>query len=247
MHQNQNSNPVSFSGFTLKYIALLTMTIDHIAAVLLTRETVMYTLMRGIGRIAFPLYCFLLVEGYLHTSNRKSYFTRLMAFALLSEIPLDMALFHFPLVRTSSVLFGHQNVFFTLSLAFLAMYLMDYYWFRNQWMGFTGLILLGLLADLLKFDYGLTGVLVAVIPFLCRKFRPELKPVFLAILTVLPLFSPNSISGISVCLAIPCMVFYNGQKGSPLPKGRSFPGAKYLFYIYYPLHLLIISFIYFIV
>ena len=53
MHQNQNSNPVSFSGFTLKYIALLTMTIDHIAAVLLTRETVMYTLMRELAELLF--------------------------------------------------------------------------------------------------------------------------------------------------------------------------------------------------
>ena len=243
---NQHFTYTSFSSYVLKYIALATMTIDHIALVLLPRDTLLYTAMRGIGRISFPLYCFLLVEGYRHTSSRKAYFTRLVLFSLLSEIPFDMALFHFPLIRTPSILFGHQNIFFTLAFAFLAMYLIDYYWFRNQWIGFTGFILLGILAELLKFDYGLTGVLVAVIPFLCRKFRPDINPLFLSVLTVLPLFSPDSISGIFVCLAVPCMFFYNGQKGSPLPNGKSFPGAKYLFYIYYPLHLFIISIIYFI-
>ena len=243
---NQYSTSASFSSYVLKYIALVTMTIDHIAAVLLPRGTLLYTSMRGIGRIAFPLYCFLLVEGYLHTSNRKAYFTRLVLFSLLSEIPFDMALFHFPLITTPSILFPHQNVFFTLAFAFLAMYLIDYYRFRNPWIGFTGFTLLGILAELLKFDYGFTGVLVAVIPFLCKRFRPDISSLFLSILTVLPLFSPDSISGICVFLAIPCMVFYNGQKGSPLPNGKSFPGAKYLFYLYYPLHLFTISIIFFI-
>lgn len=243
---NKYSIPVSFSGFTLKYIALITMTLDHIAAVLLSRGTILYTAMRGIGRIAFPLYCFLLVEGYVHTSNRKAYFSRLILFAFLSEIPFDMALFHFPHVTALSILLSHQNIFFTLAFAFLAMYLMDYYWFRNQWMGFTALTLLGILAELLRFDYGLTGIFVAVIPFLCKRFRPDIKPIFLSTLTVLPLFSPDSISGICVCLAIPCIFFYNGQKGNPLPHGKSFPGAKLLFYLYYPLHLLIISIVYFI-
>ena len=243
---NQHCTPISFSGFALKYIALTTMTLDHIAAVLLPPGTTLYTAMRGIGRIAFPLYCFLLAEGYLHTSNRKAYFSRLALFAFLSEIPFDMALFHFPLVTAPSVLLGHQNIFFTLTFAFLAMYLMDYYWFRNQWMGFTGLALIAILAQMLNFDYGLSGVLVAVIPFLYKRFRPNISPLLLSISTVLPLFSPYSISGICVCLAIPCMVFYNGQKGSPLPNGGKFPGSKYFFYMYYPLHLLIISIIYFI-
>lgn len=240
-----NQHPTIFSGFALKYIALLSMTLDHTAAVFLPYGTPLYTLLRGIGRIAFPVYCFLLVEGYLHTSNPKSYFTRLLLFAFLSEIPFDMAFFHFPIVNSPRVLFSHQNVFFTLAFGFLTIYILDYYWFKNQLTGFAWMAVLGILAEILHFDYGLTGILVITILFICRKFRPNIGPVFTAVLTVLPLFSPGSISGLCVALAIPFLVLYNGQKGSPLPKGIVIPGVKYLFYIYYPLHLLIISLIYF--
>jgi len=235
----------SFSGFALKYIALITMTLDHIAAVLLPYDSSLYTAFRGIGRIAFPLYCFLLVEGYLHTSNKKAYAGRLFLFAILSEIPFDTALFHFPLVTVPSALFSHQNVFFTLTAAFLAMWLMDYYWFKTRWTGFAWLAVLGFIAELLHFDYGLTGVLVVMILFICTKYRPDIPPIFRALLTVLPLFSPYSVSGICVVFAAPFMIFYNGQKGSPLPGDRYFPGAKYLFYLYYPVHLLIIGILYF--
>lgn len=242
---NQKTFPISFDGFMLKYIALATMTLDHIAAVLLPYWSPLYTIFRGIGRIAFPVYCFLLVEGFLHTSNRKAYFTRLLLFALISELPFDMALFHFPRVTAWSVLSGHQNVFFTLAFSFLAMYILDYYWYRQRMTGFLGLIIIGVLAEILHFDYGLTGVMVVTIIFICRNFRPDISPVFMAILAVLPLFSVQNVSGFCVALAIPFLVLYNGQKGSPLPDGRSFPGAKYLFYGYYPIHLFIIGIIYF--
>lgn len=235
----------SYSGYALKYTALATMTLDHIAAVLLPYGTGLYTIFRGVGRIAFPLYCFLLVEGYLHTSNRQAYFSRLLLFAVLSEVPFDMALFHFPLVTSPAALFSHQNIFFTLAFAFLAMYMLDHYWYRNPAWGFGWFVILGFSAEILHFDYGLSGVLVVIILFVCRKYRPDIKPLFIAALAVLPLFSPYSVSGICVVLAIPFMLFYNGKKGSPLPQGRSFPGAKYLFYIYYPLHLFLISMVYF--
>ena len=240
---NYKSSRLSLSGYALKYIALITMTIDHFAAVLLPYGTPLYTAFRGIGRIAFPLYCFLLVEGYLHTSNQKSYFTRLLLFAFISEIPFDMALFRFPLVTSPSVLLGHQNVFFTLAFAFLTMHMLDHYWFKNQWTGIAWFAVLGILAEFLNFDYGLTGILVVTILFVCRKFRPDINPLLRAVLTILPLFSPSSISGLCVALAIPFFVLYNGQKGSPLPNGGSFPGAKYLFYIFYPLHLTLLGII----
>ena len=241
----QKNTIFSFSGYTLKYIALFTMTLDHIAAVLLPYGSILYTIFRGVGRIAFPVYCFLLVEGYLHTSNQRSYFTRLFLFAFISEIPFDMALFHYPYVTAPSVLFSHQNVFFTLSFAFLAIHMLDHYWFSNPFMGFLIAGAIGFFAEILCFDYGLTGVLIVIILFILKKFRTDIKPFFMAVLAILPLFSPYSVSGFCVALAIPFLVFYNGQKGSPLPWGRSFPAAKYLFYIYYPFHLFLIGMIYF--
>ena len=106
------------SGSTLKMIAIVTMVIDHIGAAVLARllmvnglgeldqtnaDAIMqwlsangalywtYTVMRMIGRVAFPIFCFLLVEGFLHTHDVKKYAMRLGLFALISEIPFDLA------------------------------------------------------------------------------------------------------------------------------------------------------------
>lgn len=124
-------------GSTLKLIAIFVMLIDHIAAtildnVLITRDnlnavhstdfissTIIYnidSIMRMIGRIGFPLFCFLLVEGFVHTRNKGKYTIRLAAFALISEIPFDLAF------EGKAFYFGYQNVFFTLLIGFLVMW-----------------------------------------------------------------------------------------------------------------------------
>lgn len=233
----------SLTGFHLKYIALLTMTIDHFAAVFLPWTSPVYTLCRCIGRIAFPVYCYLLVEGFLHTSNKKAYFTRLFLFAILSEIPFDMALFHFPLSTALSSLFSHQNVFFTLTFAFLAMWIVENSWYNGTLTGMLWILPIAILAEFLHFDYGLTGILVVLLMYLLKRFRSDMAPLYATLLSILPLIHTAGITGLCPLLAVPFLFFYNGQKGSPLPGGKSFPGAKYLFYIYYPLHLAIFGII----
>ena len=92
------------SGTTLKWIAVISMLIDHTAEVLINHNAALtdpiwaqiYVLMRGIGRIAFPIYAFLLVEGFLHTRDVKKYLARMLTFAVVSEIPFDLAVFHTP-------------------------------------------------------------------------------------------------------------------------------------------------------
>lgn len=111
------------SGTTLKWIAVISMLIDHTAEVLINHNAALtdpiwaqiYVLMRGIGRIAFPIYAFLLVEGFLHTRDVKKYLARMLTFAVVSEIPFDLAVFHTPFY------WGYQNVFFTLFLGLLAL------------------------------------------------------------------------------------------------------------------------------
>ncbi|MDF2941534.1 MAG: hypothetical protein K0S01_392 [Herbinix sp.] len=130
------------SGSTLKLIAIITMLIDHTAATIIDRTLVargmgsldssnvqavqdffvqnafLYGLdgvMRLIGRLGFPLFCFLLVEGFQHTHNKWKYAVRLAIFALVSEIPFDLAFtgkFYYP---------NYQNVFFTLLIGLLVM------------------------------------------------------------------------------------------------------------------------------
>ena len=140
------------SGYHLKMIALVTMLIDHVAAVLIWRvyaasynitasmqlsdnlgdklivwvagnQDIIYTIyewMRYIGRMAFPIYCFLLVEGFLHTRNVVKYTGRLAVFALISEIPFDLAISGRWWDANSN------NVFFTLTLGLLAIWSLSY-------------------------------------------------------------------------------------------------------------------------
>jgi hypothetical protein len=130
------------SGSTLKLIAIFTMLIDHTAATILektlmargmgllnTTDTValaqfyaengliyaIYMIMRLIGRIAFPIFCFLLVQGFLHTRNVTKYAIRLALFAAISEIPFDLAF------NNKILEYSHQNVFFTLLIGLLTL------------------------------------------------------------------------------------------------------------------------------
>ncbi len=123
--------PFGISGSTLKLIAIITMFIDHAGATVI-REIVahpavasdnarralwsdIYSISRDIGRIAFPIFCFLIVEGFLHTRNVWKYAQRLFLFALLSEIPFDLALkgnWYYP---------AKQNVYFTLLIGLLVL------------------------------------------------------------------------------------------------------------------------------
>ena len=98
------------SGSALKVIALVSMTVDHIAYYLMEHGTWTYDVMRTVGRMAFPIFVFLLVEGYDHTRSTRKYALSLLAFALISEIPWW--------------LLNHDNthnVFFTLLLGLIAM------------------------------------------------------------------------------------------------------------------------------
>ncbi len=97
---------MGINSFQLKWIAVITMIIDHTGAVLFPDNMVF----RYIGRIAFPIFCFLLVEGFFHTRDVRKYMLRLGLFALISEIPYDLAF------RDTVLEFEHQNVFFALLL-----------------------------------------------------------------------------------------------------------------------------------
>ena len=123
------------SGSALKVLAMVIMLIDHTAAFLLVKSAAatrtlfvlgdtdisIYRIMRDVGRAAFPIFCFLLVEGFVHTHNRFKYGRNLLIFACISEIPWD-------LVHKGTFFdMSTQNVFFTLFLGYLAFCAVDYY------------------------------------------------------------------------------------------------------------------------
>lgn len=150
--------PKGLSGSALKWIAVGTMLLDHIGAVLIERQVwpllsetgstvflgfgmdVWYEIdlaLRLVGRLAFPLFAFLLVEGFLHTRNVKTYALWMGAFALASEIPFDLAF------RGRFLEFGFQNIFFTLLLGLLAVWGMQEFEEKAPWAGFLGVLAAG--------------------------------------------------------------------------------------------------------
>ena len=209
------------SGTTLKWIAVISMLIDHTAEVLINHNAALtdpiwaqiYVLMRGIGRIAFPIYAFLLVEGFLHTRDVKKYLARMLTFAVVSEIPFDLAVFHTPFY------WGYQNVFFTLFLGLLALagenvlhQSSGMFAGAGLWKQAFVLILCVGTAQLINCDYGAFGVF------------------FIILLYMTVLGAISLIWELPGILAFIPIRLYNGTRGRC--------GNRYFFYAFYPAHLL---------
>jgi hypothetical protein len=211
-------------------IAIITMLIDHSAAIFVPNNLPMYWVLRGIGRLAFPIFAFLLVEGFFHTRDVKKYLIRLGLFAFISEIPFDLAFyktFFYP---------GHQNIFFTLFLGLLLMMILKKAEERFKKKTIISNILdavitvgFCIIAVLLATDYNYSGILLIISFYLFRGNK--------ILLTLSLLIVTGYLMGPFSAIATLSMIFiwfYNGKKGRD---------AKYLFYIFYPAHLLILFFI----
>lgn len=213
-------------GTVLKLIACLSMIIDHLGAVCFSGMMGF----RIIGRLAFPIYCFLLVEGAVHTRNMKKYILRMGIFALISEVPFDLAFYH-RLVYT-----GHQNVFFTLGLGLLAIWFLEHpieqLDIPDVLYKLLVIIAAGLIAEFFNTDYGFTGIAVICIFYYLRG-QPQLKyPIAVILLAAM-----GGVEVYAVLALIPILL-YNGQRG------RQTKAMQYGFYIFYPAHLLLIAALY---
>lgn len=233
---NQYEKPLQecqrgISGSTLKIIAIAAMLIDHIGAVVVLRMLLrgfnselytFYNILRGIGRIGFPIFCFLLIEGFEHTRNSKKYALRLGIFALISEIPFDLA-FQGKLVDLS-----YQNVFFTLFIGLMVMILcrkISEKFRENRlvmYILYVPTVFLGvMLAEFLQTDYAGIGILCIMALYFFRGNKAcQMVAGCTAFLWELP--AP---------LAFIPVVFYNGKRGLRI---------KYFFYAFYPVHLFLL-------
>lgn len=229
------------SGSTLKWIALATMFLDHIGAViiyqgffqpglfhtapaaLLDPNTAnmlvdVYHILRKIGRLSFPFFCFLLVEGFIHTKNVKKYALRLLVFACVSEIPFNLA------IGGSLWTFDHQNVLFTMFTGLAVMYAIRRY--TNELTTVRSFIITVLiagagacLAEFLNMDYHAWGVLSITVIYLFRQNK-ILQNLMGAASFLWELPAP---------LSFVITYFYNGERGRQ---------SRYFFYIFYPTHLI---------
>lgn len=244
------------SSAVLKNIAVVTMLIDHIGAVIVIRLLIQkglygamvdqeayiawvgqnrgmygtYMAMRIIGRFAFPIYCFLLAEGFQKTRNVKRYLGRMLLFALISEIPFDLAF--------SGRLWNmqYQNVFFTLFIGLMViagLRLVDQRlagpetWRKLAGVGLYAVIIVAgsALALALKTDYSFKGILAITVLYLFRSHRKA--QIWAGVIIFLLMDGMDMIAALSFLL----IWFYNGARGRQ---------NKYFFYFFYPAHLLVL-------
>lgn len=237
------------SGSTVKMIAIIAMLIDHIGAGVVGRYIsstgmpplnsaegmqwmseyggwmMLYTVLRMIGRLAFPIFCFLLVEGFEHTRDVKKYAVRLFAFCLISEIPFDL------LFKGRVLEFSYQNVFFTLLLGLLTMCVFRYIEQQTGWNGgvkavfYAAALIAGMAAaEFLRTDYGAVGVFSILVLYVFRKKKAG------QIVAGCVVFLWEKMA----LLAFLPIGFYNGKRGRKM---------KYFFYFFYPVHLLLLYFL----
>lgn len=201
------------TGFQLKLLAMLAMTADHIGAVFFPE----IPLLRWIGRLAMPVLCFFIGEGLRHTRSPWRYLLRLTGFALLSELPFDLAFY-------GGIEWGHQNVYFTLALGLLALWAIQSRGMEGWLLALTA----ALAAELLGCDYGMYGVLLILL--LDRFHRARSEQLAGAALLNLAFFGLQT-QTLSL-IALPLLWLYNGKRGRD---------DRRLFYLYYPAHLCVLG------
>ena len=223
LHSTNTS--IRLSGSALKVIAVLSMVTDHSAYYLMEHGTLFYEVMRCFGRIAFPVFAFLIAEGFRHTRNRMKYFLQLLGFAVISEVP-------WYLLNGAD---GTHNVLFTLALGVMALAAIKALKKEDILCGAVILSIAGF-ATWSGVDYEWRGILMMGGFYLLGNVSNPSFPsgrkaqLFFAF----PLMIHYGIVGaLLACLVIAC---YDGSRG--FIHGKV---AKYGFYAFYPLHLIIIS------
>ena len=216
-------------GTVLKIIAMISMVFDHVGDLFF--PSLMWP--RMIGRLAMPLFSFCMAEGYAHTRDRKKYLLRMGLFALISEIPFDLAF-------EGRIGLSHQNIMLTFFLAILA--LMSYDGIRGgkdaeakpvppgkTLLAWLVVAAFAALALLLRADYTVFAVIAVFLFYVLRQKHPLIRSgagvAFLSLTRTVGYYCATGFSIIPLAL-------YNGKKGR---------GLKWLFYVFYPGHLLLLA------
>lgn len=215
-------------GTVLKIIAMVSMVFDHVGDMFF--PDVLWP--RMIGRLAMPLFAFCITEGYIHTRDKKKYLFRMGIFALVSEVPFDLAF-------EGKVSLNHQNIMLTFFMSILALMLFDLirgkinedtgrYSIGKTILGSLVIIGTAAVAILIKADYTIFAVISVFLFYLFKDtkhfIRTGVGVAFLALTRTMGYYCTTGLSIIPLLL-------YNGKKGK---------GLKWLFYAFYPGHLLLL-------
>lgn len=218
----------------LKLLAVVTMLIDHMGFTLFPHAV----WMRAVGRLAFPIFCFLIAEGCAHTHDKKRYAARLLLFAVLSELPFNL------MCSGQWLSWNYQNVLWTLLIGALVCWLIDWALKKRTPSAFvlTGAVMVAAywLLELTGTDYGGWGMLL-VAAFYCARRCPYPQMAKMAIQAIGLVFFSIGVMGGRVTIelwsltALVPIWMYNGQRGF------SNKAVQYGFYAFYPVHILILS------
>lgn len=220
----------NYTGSDLKIIACITMLLDHIAAIYIFKDGVFVdnisggilllgVIFRIAGRLSFTIFCYLMIEGYIHTHNKLKYCLRLFIAALISIVPFSLCFF------SELINFSYQNTIFTLFIGLITISLIDYFSkFENNKYLFQicTVLFFATLSQILHFDYGFFGIIYIYSLYI---FKNNRKTQF--IVSSIPLF----FSGFGQIIGSAAYFFiskYNGDQGIKM---------KYIFYSFYPAHL----------
>ena len=209
----------------MQWIAATTMVVDHLGLYIFA-DTAMYEPLRIIGRLAMPLYVYMLTEGFQHTRNKDKYFWRILIFAFIAQLPIFILTWLCGLDWYLNAMFGLAAALIALSFAK-----------RGGW-NWLGVIAIALVTQICNVDYGATMVVLAVGFYLCsRRYMRTgdwlscefgYASVLLMGMLLAYFLSGWKIQIFGVAAIIPIML-YNGQKGLRMP--------RYFFYVFYPIHL----------
>ncbi len=202
------------SGNQLKVLAAILMTIDHIGVMIFTQSE----FLRIIGRLSMPIFAYMISEGALYTKNRKKYLSVLIVMSAIIQIT-------YYLVERSL----DQCILVTFSLSIMLIYIIDR---KNIILSLLALTACFYLTQVVNIDYGFFGIVLPLLIYLGENKTQKL--ILLASGLVLVSLTNSPIQWYSL-LSVPLMALYNGRRGKL--------GMKNFFYIYYPLHLVIIYFI----
>ena len=227
------------NSFTLHILAMIFMVSDHLWNIFFPNQVWLYV----IGRLAFPIFAFMIVEGFFRTKNRKKYLIRIFIFAIISEIPFN--LFSSLAIRAVIMLFyPYNNVLWTFLIALCGLSLLEKIEKSkklNKIIKFVGKIIISfisiMMAYLIKSDYLGYGVITVLIFYFFREKNYRnifFQAVFIAFFGK-EIFIKVQIFAI---FSLPIIWLYNGKQGIH----NNF--IKYMFYFFYPLHLLLIIAIY---
>jgi hypothetical protein len=223
---------------TLKMIALIAMTVDHLTSVIFPNypTDIWIVLLHVFGRVAAPIFWFFIAEGYHYTRNVKKYIGKMFVFSVVSHFAYNFA-FGISFIPFKSSVFNQTSIFWGFSLALTVLMIRD---LKRPLLKPYMKVITQSVCYILAFpaDWSTPGVLTIISNSNNRgNFRAQMKNmmIYISVYASIYFIFVNKIYGLiqlMVILAVPLLKTYNGERGKMI-------NLKWVFYIYYPLHLIL--------